>query len=123
MSAGNEMDFTYGMDDRNALPFTATVKRMCPMDPLFSTDEGRVRKEFVYLFENATMLESMLVSINHMMVDVCHYKYGITGFRKNIISFPQSQIHYGKFKAAMSNIHVGDIVDVQRKVVQYAKLG
>ena len=74
------------MDGRNALPFPASAKRMSSsMDPLFSTDDTRVKKEFLYLFENATMLESMLVSINHMMVDVCYFRYGITGFRKMVL--------------------------------------
>ena len=83
MSAANEMDFTHGMDGRNALPFPANAKRIVyPMDPLFTTDDSRVKKEFLYLFENATMLGSMLISINHMMIDVCYFRYGITGFRK-----------------------------------------
>ena len=102
MSAANNMDFTHGMDGSSMLPLSGSP--IVPMDPLFTTDESRVRQEFVYLFENANMLESMLVSINHMMVDVCYFKYGITGFMKNIISFPQLQTDYVKFQAAMSNV-------------------
>ena len=80
------MDFTYGMDGSRMLALHGAP--IVPMDPLFTSDENRVRREFMYLFENANMLESMLVSINHMMVDVCFFKYGITGFMKNIKSFP-----------------------------------
>ena len=111
MSAENNMDFTYGMDGSSMLPLSGSP--ILPMDPLFTTDENRVRREFMYVFENANMLESMLVSINHMMVDVCHFKYGITGFTKNIISFPQELNELKQLAALISSLEVGDIVNVR----------
>ena len=83
-SAKNNMDFVDGMDDENILP---DASRSLPLDPLFLPDENRLRKEFQYLFENATVVEEMLVALNHMQVDVCYLRRtGLTGFRK--ISFP-----------------------------------
>ena len=63
------------------------------MGPLFGIDEVAVRKEYKYLFENATAVEAMLVALNHMQVDVCYVqghreaRGHITTFRKNIILF------------------------------------
>ena len=46
------------------------------------------------LFEQATILESMLVALSHMQVSVCMFdgragSSGVTRFRKNNICFPQ----------------------------------
>ena len=49
------------------------------------------------LFQQATVLESMLVSLTHMQVSVCTFasaggsRSGLPRFRKNIISFTQHQ--------------------------------
>ena len=68
-------------------------------DPLAgfpATDvDSLTQMEFHYLFRQATVLEAMLVALNHMQVSVCEFtgrrdrRTGLTRFRKNIISFPQ----------------------------------
>ena len=67
-------------------------------DPLFGLDVGAAYKEWLYLSQNATVVESMLIALNHMQVSVCYLwsrgnlskgHRGIPGFKKNIISFPQ----------------------------------
>ena len=84
-SAASLMDFLHDMDDSNAAEGTL------PMDPLLIEDESRLRSEYVYLFENATVVESMLVSPSHMQVSVCHLRRrkfdrsGITGFHCNVM--------------------------------------
>ena len=94
-SARNNMDFLHGMDDDNILPDTSVST---PLDPLLVPDENRLRKEFHYLFANATVVEEMLVALNHMQVDVCYLRRtGLTGFRKNIISFPQDAVELKNF--------------------------
>ena len=48
----NNMNLVAGMDDSNLLPES---RALLPMDPIFGHDEQRVRAEFKYLFENATV--------------------------------------------------------------------
>ena len=90
------------------------------MDPLFGIDEVAVRREYRYLFEHATVVEAMLVALNHMQVDVC-YVHGhnqarghMTTFRKNIISFPQHLTELQQLVHFLSNLKAGDIVNVKR---------
>ena len=109
-SARNNMDFVDGMDDENLAPDAAQSSLW---DPLLVPDENRLRKEFYYLFENATVVEEMLVALNHMQVDVCYLRRtGLTGFRKNIISFPQDAVELKNFQTFWSNLKIGDIVNV-----------
>ena len=90
----NNMDPLAGMDDAAVLD-PAQLPAALPMDPLLQPDDCRLRREYMHLFRSATVVESMLVSLNHMQVDVVylrgprHRGSGLTGFRKNIISFPQ----------------------------------
>ena len=82
-SSRNNMDFVHGMEDANALQSTESASHM---DRLFGHDENRLKKEFLYLFQNATVVEEMLVALNHMQVDGCHLRRtGLSGFRKNTI--------------------------------------
>ena len=73
----------------------ATFSARNNWDPLFGIDVGAAYKEWLYLSQNATVVESMLVALDHMQVSVCYSKAtrrfgrGIPGFHKNIISFPQ----------------------------------
>ena len=80
-SKENDLDFTAGMDGSSMLPLT-DVHPMLPMDPLFGQDEDRVRREFLYLFENANVLESMLVSINHLTLSNFKFKFCTTISRR-----------------------------------------
>ena len=72
----------------------ATFSARNNWDPLFGIDVGAAYKEWLYLSQNATVVESMLVALDHMQVSVCYLKAtrrfgrGIPGFHKNIISFP-----------------------------------
>ena len=57
----------------------------------------------------------MLVALNHMQVDVCYLRRtGLSGFRKNIISFPQDAVELKNFQTFWSNLKVGDIVNVSQ---------
>ena len=91
-SAANNLDFLAGMDDERASDANALPKGL---DPLLGQDEHRLRKEYVYLFENATVVEAVLVALNHMQVSACYFRSarqrssGVTLFHKNIISFYQ----------------------------------
>ena len=52
-------------------------------------DVGAILKELGTYFKEATILESSLISLSHMQVDVCFLRgsSGLARFRKNIISF------------------------------------
>ena len=106
------MDFVHGMDDENIFEERRST---ISMDPLLLRDENRLRKEFQYLFENATVVEEMLVALNHMQVDVCYLRRtGLSGFRKNIISFPQDAVELKNLRTFWTNLTVGDIVNVSQ---------
>ena len=96
------------------------------MDPLFGMDEGAVRKEYKYLFEHATVVEAMLVALNHMQVDVFYLRGHkearghMTGFRKNRISFPQHLTELQQLVSFLSNLKPGDIVNAKRRGRKYA---
>ena len=79
--AENGMDFVAGMNDDN---ITTPPRALgLTFDPLIGADENRIRQEYVYLFEHATVVEEMLVSLCHMQVDVCYYfSTGLAGIRK-----------------------------------------
>ena len=112
-SAKNNMDFVDGMNDDNILP-EQSIK--LSFDPLLQFDENRLQKEFQDLFRTATVVEEMLVALNHMQVDVCYLRRsGLTGFRKNIISFPQDSVELKNFNTFWSNLKTGDIVNVTLK--------
>ena len=112
-SAANLIDFLHGMDDSNAAEGTLT------MDPLLTEDESRLRSEYVYLFEHATVVESMLVSPSHMQVSVCHLRWresdrsGITGFHRNAICFPQMVDELAALNAFWQDLQVNDVVNVE----------
>jgi hypothetical protein len=55
-------------------------------DPLFGLGDGAAYREWLYLSEHATVVESMLVALCHMQVSVCYLRsarrvgYGVPGF-------------------------------------------
>ena len=57
----------------------------------------------------------MLVAINHMQIDMCIFRSGQTGFRKNIIFWPQVQEDYKHFSASLTAYNVGDVVTVKER--------
>ena len=50
----------------------ATFSARNNWDPLFGLDVGAAYKEWLYLSQNATVVESMLIALNHMQVSVCY---------------------------------------------------
>ena len=87
------------------------------MDPLFGIDEVCYLKELQYVSTNATV-ESMLVALNHMQVSVCYLQSRrgssqMTGFHKNIISFPQDLTELKNYENFLTNLQVDDIVNVR----------
>jgi hypothetical protein len=60
-----------------------------------TTEVALVGMQMQQLFREASVLEAMLVALNHMQVSVCTFsaardsRTGLPRFRKNIISFPQ----------------------------------
>ena len=76
-------------------------------------------REFHHLFSEATVVEEMLVAMHHMQVSVCtvgtaaRKGFGMTTFRKNIISFPQELNELKEMLAFMSNLSVNDSVNVR----------
>ena len=83
------------MKDQPLLKDVAVFSARNNWDPPFGLDEGAAYRTWRYLADNATVLESMLVALNHMQVNVCYLRGfrnaggGVSGFRKNIIAFPQ----------------------------------
>ena len=88
-------------------------------DPLFGLDVGAAYKEWQELSRIATVQEAMLVALCHMQVNVCflrRYKYGsagMTGFRTNIIAFPQDALELKALEHFWSNLQVHDVVNVR----------
>ena len=72
------MDFLHGMDDENAAP-----EETPPMEPSMLEDDVRIRREYLYLFENATVVEAMLIAPSHMQMSVC-YLNGVMSSRATL---------------------------------------
>ena len=73
-------------------------------------------REMHHIFNHATVVEEMLIALNHMQVSVCtvgRARTGVSMFRKNIISFPQELNELKHMEAFLSNITRGDIVNVR----------
>ena len=70
------------------------------------------------LFAQASIVESMLVALSHMQVNVCTFesradsRTGITRFRKNIISFPQRLSELQQHLSFVSSVSENDIINV-----------
>jgi len=105
--------------DDPLLQEVATFSARNNFDPLFGLDEGRAYKTWLRLAREATVVESMLVSLNHMQVSVCYFRgfrnvgKGMPGFHKNIISFPQDLTELKHLKHFFSNLQTNDVVNVR----------
>ena len=104
-SAPNMMDLLWGFPDVDK--------------PLTPDDSARL-KELHYCFDNATVVEEMLVALLHMQVDICYMRPGrrkqYTGlpcFRKNIIAFPQVLSEVKQLFNFWTTPSENDIVNVQ----------
>ena len=97
----------------------ATFSARNNWDPLFGLDDGAAYKEWLYLSKNATVPETMLVALCHMQVNVCllrHYQgggAGISGFRTNIIAFPQEALELKSLRHFWSSLQVHDVVNIR----------
>ena len=116
LSAPNLLDFLDGMDDER-VESQEELQRL-PMDPVIGEDEVRLRREYVYIFENATVVEAMVVSPVHMQVSACHLRrrkfqrQGIIGFHRNVICFPQHLTELEQLNALWQGLDVYDLVNV-----------
>ena len=76
------------------------------------------RMELGHLFRQATVLEAMLVALNHMQVSVCMFEGGrivapaSRASGKNIISFPQHVSELQQHLSFVANVAEHDIVNV-----------
>ena len=97
----------------------ATFSARNNFDPLFGIDIGAAYKEWMYLSLNATVVESMLVALDHMQVSVCYLRNarrfgrGIPAFHKNIISFPQDINDMKNLAHFFSTLATNDIINVR----------
>ena len=91
------------------------------MDPLFGIDDVRLCEELQHMALHATVPESMLIALNHMQVSVITLRgrggayTGMTGFRKNVISFPQDVSQLRNYQHFLANLAVNDVVNIRRR--------
>ena len=103
-SSQNMMDLLWGIPD---------------VDDPRCTDDVALRKELRACFDQATVVEEMLVALLHMQVDVCYMRQGrrrqyngLPAFRKNIIAFPQELSEVKQLLHFWTSVEVGDLVNV-----------
>ena len=69
------------------------------------------------LFAHATMVEAMLISLDHMQVNfVTVSKSGLRKFRRNTLSFPQDIEKFAQWHGLMKGFRPGDRVNSVRGV-------
>ena len=103
--AENMMDLLWGLPD---------------VDKLLTPDDGLRFKELHHCFDNATIVEEMLVALLHMQVDICYMRpgrrkqyTGLPSFRKNIIAFPQELPEAKQLFNCWTTLSANDVVNVQ----------
>ncbi len=112
----------------DSLRNVATFSGPNMMDPLWrgpdvdeplGLDEARRLKALHYCFDNATVVEEMLVALLHMQVDVCYLRQGrqrhytgMPAFRKNIITFPQELAEVKQLLHFWTSLAPNDVVNV-----------
>ena len=81
------------------------------MDPCFRFPVDDLKD----LFDGATMVEAMLVALEHMQVNfVTISKTGLRKFRRNTLSFPQDLAAFAERLGLMKNYRPGDRVNSVR---------
>ena len=82
-------------------------------------DESQRLKSLHYCFDNATVVEEMLIALLHMQVSVCYFRpgrnkqyNGLPSFRKNIIAFPQELSEVKQLFNFWTTLSENDIVNV-----------
>ena len=66
------------------------------------------------LFDGATVVEAMLVALDHMQVNFVTVSTGLRKFRRNTLSFPQDLPRFAHRLQLMKNYRVGDRVNSSR---------
>ena len=85
------------------------------MDPCFRFPVDDLQ----WLFDQATMVEAMLVALEHMQVNfVTVSTTGLRKFRRNTLSFPQDVMTFAQRLDLMKNYRVGDRVNSVRGLGQ-----
>ena len=81
------------------------------MDPVFTFPAD----ELQHLFDSATVIEAMLVALDHMQVTYVTVGSGLQKFKKNVISFPQDTAFFVK-RAGLRPCHykAGDKVNSRK---------
>ena len=78
------------------------------MDPVFTFPAD----ELQHLFDSATVVEAMLVALDHMQVTYVTVKgTGLQKFKKNVISFPQDTASFAKRAGLLCGFKAGDKVN------------
>ena len=86
------------------------------MDPLFRFPQGP-EHDLRELFSHATLVETMLVALDHMQVNfVSVHRNGLRKFRRNTLSFPQDISTFAQRMDLMKNYEVNDRVNSFRGV-------
>ncbi len=82
------------------------------------TDDVKLLDELHHCFDNATIVEEMLVALLHMQVAVCYLRQGrrrqyngMPAFRKNIIAFPQELAGMKQLPRFWTSVKAGDLVN------------
>ena len=106
-SGENDQDPLYGLDA--PLPH---------MRADFLDVREHAMRELQYCYDHASLVEAALVSLHHMQVSCCYLHNaggrftGVTGYSKNIISFPQDLTELRQHQNYISNLQKHDIVNV-----------
>ena len=101
----NMMDLLWGLPD---------------VDKLLTPDDSKLLAELHYCFDNATIVEEMLVALLHMQVDICYMRpgrrqqyTGLPSYRKNIIAFPQELPEVKQLMNFWTSLSPNDVVNVE----------
>ncbi len=98
-----------GADPSSVVPKRSFLNNM---DPMYRFPEIDWLKE---LLRSLTLTESMLLALNHMQVSyVTIARTGLSVFRKNVISFPQSFPEFARRLGLLDGFKVGDRVNSVR---------
>ena len=110
-----QRDMDKQLDDQGGDPGTAVIvpRRSADnhMDPCFRFPVDDLRE----LFEQATVVEAMLVALDHMQVNFVTIRVsGLQKFRRNVISFPQDVASFAARHGMMKQYILGDRVNSRR---------
>jgi hypothetical protein len=97
--------------DRERAVIVARRSELNHMDPCFRFPSDELKD----LFDGATMVEAMLVALEHMQINFVTVSVsGLRKFRRNVISFPQDLVSFAARHGFLKQYRVGDRVDSVR---------